>query len=72
MKMKQLEVVNMVKEFAKNAGYILVTVENLQSDETSKNWVVEISGRTNVNADVKKILVVNDETGEVTFQPTAK
>ena len=68
--MKQLAVINVVKEFAKNAGYDGVAVENLQSDETSKNWVVEISGSTGVSPFVKKMLVVNDDTAEVTFQQT--
>jgi len=69
MKMKQSDVVNLVREFAKKAGYDSVTVEHIEPDEPSKNWIVEISGVVPAfNEYVKKAFLVNDDTQAVSFK----
>lgn len=70
MKMKQAEVANLVREFAKKAGYERVTVEHIEPDEPSKKWIAEISAITPAFTKeyVQKIFMVDDDTQDVSFK----
>ena len=69
MKMKQSDVVNLVIEFAKKAGYDRVTVEHIEPDEPSKKWIVEISAiiPAFTKEYVQKTFMVDDDTQDVSF-----